>query len=251
MTQEEKAKAYDNIIQRVTELYETRTVLSMEQMEHLFPELRESENERIRKDIIKCVKEQIRQGNYLNINGNKALAYLEKQKEQNSDIELIQRSWYLEGYQDRKYGKEPMWIINTGEDGPKYELNPKYGKKLVKDVVKDVTKNKESATKFLKSAGIMDDNGELAEMYHSERKPVEWGEKEIEHLYTIAHYIKSSGYEDDGEFLEGVADKLKELRPSWKPSEKQMEAFEESLMSVAYTENKTILESLYNQLKKL
>ena len=58
-TIEEKAKAYDNIIQRVTELYETRTVLSMEQMEHLFPELQESENERIRKEIIEHIKDQI------------------------------------------------------------------------------------------------------------------------------------------------------------------------------------------------
>ena len=34
-------------------------------------------------------------------------------------------------------------------------------------------------------------------------------EKEIEHLYTLASFIKSRGYEDDGEFLEGVVDKLK------------------------------------------
>jgi len=39
MTQEEKAKAYDNIIQRMTEPDETGTCLTME---HLFPKLRES-----------------------------------------------------------------------------------------------------------------------------------------------------------------------------------------------------------------
>ena len=33
--------------------------------------------------------------------------------------------------------------------------------------VRNVTKDKESAIKFLKSAGIMDENGELAEMYRS------------------------------------------------------------------------------------
>ena len=38
-------------------------------------------------------------------------------------------------------------------------------------------------------------------------------EEEIGHLYTLASYIKSKGYEDDGEFLEGVANKLKSLRP--------------------------------------
>ena len=41
----------------------------------------------------------------------------------------------------------------------------------------------------------------------------ELSEEEIGHLYTLASYIKSKGYEDDGEFLEGVANKLKSLRP--------------------------------------
>lgn len=54
----------------------------------------------------------------------------EKQKEQKPDIELIQRSWYMEGYNDRKFGKEPKWIIKAGEGGPKYEENPKYGQML-------------------------------------------------------------------------------------------------------------------------
>jgi len=39
-------------------------------------------------------------------------------------------------------------------------------KKLtIEDVAKKVTKNKNSAIKFLKSAGIMDSNGELAKEY--------------------------------------------------------------------------------------
>ena len=50
--------------------------------------------------------------------------------------------------------------------------------KPIEDVIKDITENKESATKFLKSAGIMDDNGELAEMYRSEQKPVDNGTRE-------------------------------------------------------------------------
>ena len=54
-------------------------------------------------------------------------------------------------------------------------------------------------------------------------------------------------------FLVGDWEKIERYfhKYSWKPSEEQMEAFEESLMSVAYTENKTILESLYEQLKAL
>jgi hypothetical protein len=52
------------------------------------------------------------------------------EKEQKPNIELIQRSWYMEGYNDRKFGKEPKWVIKTGNGGPKYEENPKYGQML-------------------------------------------------------------------------------------------------------------------------
>ena len=53
-----------------------------------------------------------------------------KQKEQKPNVELIQRSWYMEGYHDREFGKEPKWIIKTGEGGPQHELNPRYGQPL-------------------------------------------------------------------------------------------------------------------------
>lgn len=46
------------------------------------------------------------------------------------DIELINRSWYMEGYHDCEFGYEPKWIIKTGEGGPRYEENPKYGQML-------------------------------------------------------------------------------------------------------------------------
>ena len=52
---------------------------------------------------------------------------LVKRKEQKPNIELIQKSWYMEGYHDCEFGYEPKWIIKTGEGGPRYEENPKYG----------------------------------------------------------------------------------------------------------------------------
>lgn len=56
------------------------------------------------------------------------LLRLAKQHEPN--IELIQRSWYLEGYDDRKNGMEPMWTVKAQEGGPVFEKNPKYGEPL-------------------------------------------------------------------------------------------------------------------------
>lgn len=67
------------------------------------------------------------------------ISYLEKKNEQKLDIEPIQRSWYIEGYHDREFGKEPKWIVKTGEGGPRYEENPKYGQMLAEQ--KPVTFN--------------------------------------------------------------------------------------------------------------
>ena len=55
---------------------------------------------------------------------------LVKRKEQNSNIKLLQKSWYTEGYYDREFNNEPKWIIKTGEGGPRYEKNPKYGQHI-------------------------------------------------------------------------------------------------------------------------
>ena len=46
------------------------------------------------------------------------------------NLELIKRSWYVQGYIDRENDREPMWRIKTFKGGPKYEKNPKYGQKL-------------------------------------------------------------------------------------------------------------------------
>jgi len=41
-------------------------------------------------------------------------------------LKLIQRSWYLEGYDDARNGMEPMWTVKACKGGPKVEKNPRY-----------------------------------------------------------------------------------------------------------------------------
>ena len=188
--------------------------------ERFFPELAESEDERIRKELIDLFRDCINNRNhpYNASDSERWIAYLEKQK---SNIELIQRSWYMEGYHDREFGQEPKWIIKTGEGGPKYELNPKYGRSLaneqkpIEDVIKDITKNKESATKFLKSAGIMDDNGELAEMYRSEQQPAEWSEEDKRTISEVIQLIEDGAlHREEKDFY---ISRLKSLHLQSKP----------------------------------
>lgn len=84
MTQEQKAKAYDEALIKAKELLDSpRTCFDIVQLKDIIPELRESEDERIRKEAISIVQ------SYMNIcdkegdpclSGYKVLDWLEKQK---------------------------------------------------------------------------------------------------------------------------------------------------------------------------
>ena len=96
MTREEAIEIVRNIYQ---------TDAEKEALATLIPELAESEDERIRKALIEVFKEKLERGfewvEY-GIPNRSVLSWLEKQKvehpkEQNQNIELIQRSWYMEG----------------------------------------------------------------------------------------------------------------------------------------------------------
>ena len=125
---EEKAKAYDEAIKRIEDIKtgkcEITFMFTEDLFEHIFPELKESEDERTRKEIITFIVTTPKERN----NHKKWIAWLEKQGEQ----------------------------------------------KTVDEIAKEVCKNKTSAMAFLKSAGIMNEKGELAEQYRQgEQKPAD------------------------------------------------------------------------------
>lgn len=103
MTTEQKAKAYDEALEWMRKVYPTLTGVDKEDAGHYFPELKESEDERIG-NVIYCIvrdnKEvkRILEGNGVSVDN--ALAYLEKQKEQKpaewSEEDLQHKSWILE-----------------------------------------------------------------------------------------------------------------------------------------------------------
>jgi len=157
-------------------------------IENQFPELKESEDEKIRKVLLKYFNER---NNYRDedetFNGvpfPSIIAYLEKQSP-------------------------------------------------TEDVIKNITKNKEAATKFLKSAGIMDDNGELAEKYRSEQKSAEWNsEDELfrDNIITYLSLRKDRNLPEDTKYpvLDAWIDWLKSLGP-W-PKEEWSEEDEQYLL---------------------
>ena len=95
-TIEEKARAYDEAVKKVKDYYEGKTKIYSDvnqTLELLFPELKESEDERIRKGIFKALSKKdardvlISQG----IEVSDALTWLEKQGKQKSSIEVKPR----------------------------------------------------------------------------------------------------------------------------------------------------------------
>ena len=61
-TLEQKAKAYDEVLERVKDMYShTGNGYAKQIMEQIFPELKESKSERIRREIIEYLKKQRQQ----------------------------------------------------------------------------------------------------------------------------------------------------------------------------------------------
>lgn len=168
MNTEQKAQAYDKALEIARQYYEKDSMNAF--LDTIFPELAESEDERIRKRLIEYF-EGFRMGNaevkWEGLNVQEVLVWLEKQKEQ---------------------------------------------------------------------------------------KPVEWSEedeKDMAHIIRILDDSYVYGTHDLSKTdHENLVNKLKSLRPSWKPSEEQINALYD-ILHPADTVNRPALESLYEQLKKL
>lgn len=112
MTQEDKAKAYDEALKRAKKMF------SDKEIDYLFPLLKESEDERIRKKIINYFQCQSRDEPTRKHIHDKWIAWLENQK--NCEyigknwldwLEHIKQSWYKEGFIDGQYTPK-KWTIN-------------------------------------------------------------------------------------------------------------------------------------------
>ena len=121
-------------IESLRKLYSDTNAENKAALDYLIPELAESEDERIRKGLIKEFRNYYEmydkscgepKWGFDSLAVRDILAWLER-----SDMGLIQRSWYMQGYIDGKYKLEPMWITKTGPGGTKHEKNERYGQPL-------------------------------------------------------------------------------------------------------------------------
>ena len=176
----------------------------------MFPELRENDDERIRKAFICGLKNDIAEHRYETIYGIKlreALAWFEKQKEQ-----------------------KPV------EKPSKEECITKF--KALCDAYDIKLPNREYDI-----YGLCED---LHKFFGDIQKPAEWSEEEEQMFGNILNHYSLIEAPTDGNGIskERYLAFIKSLRPSWKPSEEQMEALKEC------GECKRCIKELREQLEK-
>ena len=210
---------YEEALERAKTLY-GNSVSDNAILEHIFPELAESEDERIRKALICGLSEGLSDHNWQDFGGatiDECIAWLEKQKEQ-----------------------KPPRLTEEGQ-----EL---------------LTRAKrcwdEAAAERLSEIGyVIMPKAEFDKLQH----PAEWSEedeKEFENLTSLLDIIQGSSNLKPG-VANHYRSWLKSLRPQphWKPSEEQMEALrvvlEHKAERMGSSYELSLANSLYEQLKAL
>lgn len=229
---EEKAKRYDEALERARQINDEHRAQCADVMVKVFPELAESEDEKIRKALISFLKSPFVNENITDEKVTPWIAWLEKQGQDG-------KVWfYRDDYVRDKKQAYQDGIDNVLNNPQKYGLENQGEQKTIDEIAKEVCKNKASAAAFLKSAGIINEKGELAEQYRqSEQKPIEWS-KEDEKLYQSALWHiknscgnqgKTSGEYEVYHFVKSLKDRI-QPQPKTEWSEKD-EAHIKSIIS--------------------
>ncbi len=226
MTTEEKAKAYDEALKLARKIHSGKGVdaaAGWSTLETIFPQLRESEDER----VIRTLYYLVRDHDWLNgATKGEALAYLEKQKEQKHPNGCFTCDEYKKGY----------------EEGRRNGFTAGYNKAM-----KEVEQKEQKPWKVGANA-----------YFTPEQKPA-WSEEDEKMIDTIVSVL---GQYIDYKAVSGTGtgyatpryskeiDWLKSLRPSWKPSGEQMRMLK---CTIDYYDSHAPKElvSLYEQLLKL
>ena len=240
---EEKAKRYDEAIEKLRSLHDNYDTVSTlidikEELENIFPELKESEDEKIRKEIIAILK--YKYGLYPKdpkyINAPQWIAWLDKQGESYTKRDVDDA--YLKG------------VTNTKKEIEKqYEANYQIRKDIATFIFNYKGDIKDRA-KWMDYLGIKVSFAEK----QGEQKPAEWSEEDERMLQNILECLKNGWRILPTDILK-YESWLKSLKPQnrWQPSDEQMAAIKDAIDYLG-RDTKIVrkhLMSLYEDLKKL
>ena len=213
---EEKAKAYDEATKRAKEWYNDNQIgIGFKaNLEKLFPELKESEDERVRKGLLYVIEHH---PTLPTEEAEEYIAWLEKQSEQKLDGTFVNVDDVREDFVNEVYR------------------------------VLDADSTNDRANQIIDA---FDNLPTVAIEKQGEQKPVEWSEEDENWLINAINVCKLNDYNETAEWLKN---KLKLLRPqnTWKPSAEMLEALyraiPENVMEIS--EDDMLLDKLYQGLK--
>ena len=274
MTIEEKARAYDEALEIARKSWldnqEPGYKRYRELLESMFPELRESEDERMRKAALEGIEYLERKLGWDFIGDTDILdvkEYLEKQKEQKPVQEKLS---YEEIVRNAEEEVNVLYPNNEEEGTEAWErrecLREHYMKGAVQAAMESLgikeqkpVISDEAIREGVAHFGITQyqiDNWLKKHINVIEQKPVEWSEEDENTRHNIIARLESLlGYETQylaKAYLQKEISWLKSLRPSWKPSEDEMAALKEASARWMNEKmgNAELLQSLYDGLKK-
>ena len=272
MTIEEKARAYDKALKWMRELYPGLHGATKEDAEHYFPELRKSEDERIRKSLVlyfEKFKPQDMWDERFSIGD--VLAYLEKQKDHfRDDTKMVEKQDYS-SLNDLERAIHRGFLSAGVENAPVTLI-----KETAKECLEQMKPSEINVKALLEAdrlasaemTGRLKERNEILENpeKYGLQKPAEWSEEDEKMRQRIIRHIESE-YQDwckdkygNSEIISDGKEScreriawLKSLRPQphWKPSDEQMDALKDVAYGTYQNGDGPALRSLYEQLKKL
>ena len=213
-------KVNEEVVKKIAErVYDNgSTVINRNDLEEMFPELKESEDERIREGLIRCVKGNMPDNDFR----KKYIAWLEKQGEKEADPIY-------------KYLKELLASDNI------------YQMAMNDDMVQ------EAKTKAINALSELEIGKLLGIEKQGEQKSSAWSEEDDNCLSTIiAEFSKCAGKSVSKDKWMRCNDFLNSLKNKVQPKGYfQIEALESATENCAYSEYKDSLKELIKQLKNL
>lgn len=279
---EQKAKRYDEAIERYKAKQEYESQKVHEFIEYLFPELKENKDERMRKELIKTFKSLYQVKLWNGIERTKILAWLEKQgnninciydKELSKLLHVVICRYINDpniSYSERenvskkilpyvelleKQGEQNLIMAKSpqlGERKPTWseedEVMIKIFDSIIRYIVEVVDKD------VLERFGTKRE--ELFSWLKSLKDRVqpkqEWSEEEEENFKKAIRVLKVNNFHHTADMLQEMKYKLiPREKANWKPSDEQMKTLQEVIDVGYFTSYPNSLETLYEQLKKL
>ena len=272
MTDKEKAKAYDEAISWIKEqmAFGRFNDEQKDMFKGRFPELAESEDERIRKELVESVEYH---PHLTQARKEQIIAWFQQK---DVDIESIKTDFYNAGYEDGKeyaqksaewseedkktankirlvliaqadiqgaptlYNNEIAWIetrLNSLRPQPKQEWSnedEEHLKAIINLILGGTHLAYEGDVNWLKN---------LPNRFSLQQK-VKWSEEDEKHIQKAIECVYTHG------FLSTV-DFLRRIRPGWKPSDEQMTKLARATNRCVGVEDAKVLLTLYDDLKKL